>query len=226
MRDVAPMMLGVAPFGMITGVSSAAVGLGPADALAMSAFVFAGASQLAGLALLGGGAAAWVIVLTTLMINLRMAMYSASIAPWLRDLRPGTRLGLAYLMTDQAYAFSILRYRREGADFGRRDYYLGVALPLWFLWMGATAAGVLLGAQIPPSWQLDFAVPLTFLALLAPAVADRPGLVAALVGGTLALALQGLPYNLGLIVAALAGIAAGTAAESRWGRRTPEGTGA
>lgn len=218
-RDVAPMLLGVAPFGMITGVTAASVGLTPAEALGMSALVFAGASQLAGLALLGQGAGFWVIVATTFMINLRMAMYSASLAPWLRRLSAGTRLGMAYLMTDQAYAFSILRYPREDEHFPRRDYYLGVAVPLWILWMVATAAGVLLGAQIPPSWQLDFAIPLTFLALLAPAVRDRPSLVAALTGGGLALALQGLPYNLGLITGALAGIAAGTAADAVGAKR-------
>lgn len=215
-KDVAPMLLGVAPFGTIAGVTAASVGLGTAEALGLSALVFAGASQLAGLALLGQGASAWVIVATTLMINLRFAMYSASLAPWLRRLRPLERLGVAYLMTDQAYAFAVLRYRREGEDFPRRDYYLGVALPIWALWMAATAAGVLLGARVPPAWGLDFAIPLTFLALLAPAVRDRPGLLAALVGGALALLLQGLPYNLGLVVAAALGIAAGTASEAWW----------
>jgi len=224
LRDVAPMMLGVAPFGMITGVAAAGIGLTPLQAVGMSVLVFAGASQLAGIALLGQGASLAVITLTTFMINLRMAMYSASLAPWLASLRAGSRLALAYLMTDQAYAFSVLRYRREPrSDFPRRDYYLGVAVPLWVLWQSATAAGVLLGAQVPPGWQLDFAIPLTFLALLAPAVRDRPGLVAAIVGGGLALALRGLPYNLGLVVASLTGIAAGTASE-RWWRAAPVGT--
>lgn len=216
-RDVAPMMLGVAPFGMITGVSAAAVGVGPLEAVGMSALVFAGASQLAGLALLGQAASFWVIVLTTFMINLRMAMYSASLAPYLARLRPRTRLGLAYLMTDQAYAFSILRFRRQPEpSFPRRDYYLGVATPLWLLWLSTTAAGALLGAQVPEAWQLDFAIPLTFLALLAPAVRDRPSLVAALVGGSLALLGRDLPYNLGLVIAALLGIAAGVSAERVW----------
>ncbi len=213
-RDVAPMILGVAPFGTITGVAAVGAGLTPAEAIGMSLLVFAGASQLAGIALIGQGAAAAVILLTTFMINLRMAMYSASLSVFLRGLGAGTRVGLAYLMTDQAYAFSVLRYRRE-PDLPRRDYYLGVAVPLWIVWQLATAAGALAGAQVPPGWQLDFAIPLTFLALLAPAVRDRPGLAAAVVGGGLALALRGLPYNLGLVVASLAGIATGTAVERR-----------
>jgi len=213
-RDVAPMILGVAPFGTITGVAAVGAGLTPGEAIGMSLLVFAGASQLAGIALIGQGAPAAVIVLTTFMINLRMAMYSASLSVFVRALRVGTRVGLAYLMTDQAYAFSVLRYRRE-PEIPRRDYYLGVALPLWITWQVATAAGALAGAQVPPGWQLDFAIPLTFLALLAPAVRDRPGLAAAIVGGGLALALRGLPYNLGLVVASLAGIATGTMLEAR-----------
>lgn len=214
-RDVAPMMLGVAPFGMITGVSAVSIGLTPVEAIGMSVLVFAGASQLAGIALLGQGATFAVIVLTTFMVNLRMAMYSASLAGWLRDVRVGTRVSMAYVMTDQAYAFSILRFPRE-PSMPRRDYYLGAALPLWLLWQATTAAGAFLGASVPESWQLEFAIPLTFLALLAPAVRNRPGFVAALVGGSLALALQSLPFNLGLVVAALSGIAAGSMAERRW----------
>lgn len=225
LRDVAPMMLGVAPFATITGVAAVGVGMTPWEAIGMSAIVFAGAAQLAGIALIGDGASWAVAVLTVFMINLRHTMYSASLAPWLRSLRARTRLGLAYLMTDQAYAFSILRYRREAGDFPRRDYYLGVATPLWVLWVTMTAAGALLGTQVPPAWQLDFAIPLTFLALLAPAVRDRPGALAAAVGGVLALVLRGAPYNLGLVIAALGGIAAGTASEAWWRPAVPAGDG-
>jgi len=114
----------------------------------------------------------------------------------------------------------VLRFRREAA-MPRRDYFLGVALPLWILWQIGTAAGAILGAQVPAGWQLDFAIPLMFLALLAPAVRDRPSLAAALVGGSLALALRGLPFNLGLIVAALAGIGVGVASEGRLGGERP-----
>lgn len=212
-RDVAPMMLGVAPFGTIAGASAASVGLSPLEAVGLSVVVFAGASQLAALALLAQGAGVAVILATTFMVNLRMAMYSASLAPWMRAIPRPVRAGLAYLMTDQAYAFSILRFRRA-PDAPRRDYYLGVATPLWVLWQATTLFGALLGAQVPPAWQLEFAIPLTFLAMLAPAVRDRPGLVAAVVGGGAALALDGLPHNLGLVIGAVLGIAAGTAADA------------
>jgi Predicted branched-chain amino acid permease (azaleucine resistance) len=220
LRDIAPMMLGIAPFGLITGVSAASIGLTPLEASAMSILVFAGASQLAAIALLGQGAGVLVILLTTFMINLRMAMYSASIAPWLKPFGTPTRSLLAYLMTDQAYGFAILKYRRE-PKLPRREYYLGVAAPLWILWQTATLLGVGVGTQVPPSWQLEFAIPLTFLAMLAPAVRDRPGLLAALVGGSLSLAFATLPYNLGLVLGALLGITAGTLAERRWPPAAP-----
>ncbi len=218
--DVAPIVAGILPFGLVTGVAAANVGLAPHEAVGLSALVFAGASQLAGLALLGQGAGFVVIVMTTFLINLRMAMYSASLAPWLERLRPGTRLGLSYLITDQAYAFAILRFPHEPHVGRRRDYFLGTATPLLALWLATTWAGARLGVELPPSWQLEFAIPLMFLALLAPAVRDRPGLVAAAVGALLAIALRGLPFNLGLVIAASAGIAAGAVAEATgFGRR-------
>lgn len=101
----------------------------------------------------------------------------------------------------------------------KRWYYLGTALPIWLVWLSATAAGVLLGGQLPESWSLDFAIPLTFMALLFPAIKDRPSMLAAVVaGGTAALG-AGLPFNLGLIIAALLGIVAGVVSEGR--KRNP-----
>ena len=216
-RDVLPMLLGVLPFGLITGVTAVGVGVKPIDATVMSVLMYAGASQLSVLALLQDGAAVAVMVLTATLINLRHIMYSASLAPWLKPLRATTRAAMSAVMVDQVYAFSLLRYRRQPdlTPNQRRNYYLGVATPLIIGWPGSTAVGAFLGAQVPPSWQLDYAIPLVFLALLAPAVTDRPSLLAAVIGGTLAWALQGLPYNLGLVVAATAGIAAGALAETQ-----------
>jgi len=212
-RDMLPMVLGAVPFGLITGVSAIGVGMVPGDAVLMSGLVYAGAAQLAAFSLMGPGASIWVIVLTIAMVNLRFVMYSASIAPWLRRYGIASRLLVAYLMVDQAYALGVLKFRREDADFPRREYMLGMGVTMWLAWMAATAAGAILGAQLPPEWQLDFAVPLSFLALLVPVVRTRPMLVAALTGGSLALALAPLPYNLGLVVASLSGIAAGAVAE-------------
>jgi predicted branched-subunit amino acid permease len=142
-------------------------------------------------------------------------MYSASIAPHFRELSGRWRAGLAYLLTDQAYALSVARYRTDEAV-DRRAYYLGAALTLWAVWQVTTVAGVLVGAGVPDAWGLEFAVPLVFLALLVPAMEDRPSVAAGLVGGTLAVAGGGLPLNLGLLVGAAAGVAAGVVAERVW----------
>jgi 4-azaleucine resistance transporter AzlC len=213
-RDIAPLMLGAAPFGLITGVTAVAAGIDAIDVTFMSLTVFAGASQLAAVALIGGGAAIWVVLLTVAMVNLRHLMYAAALAPYLRDRGFGSRAAVGALLVDHTYAFGSLRFAKHEPDLDRRDYLLGLGIPLWLVWTGATAVGAYAGAQLPSSWQLDFAVTLMFLALLIPSIRDRPSLVAALTGGGLALALGGLPYNLGLVSAALAGIAAGTAAET------------
>ncbi|WP_435180160.1 AzlC family ABC transporter permease [Halorussus sp. AFM4] len=215
-RVVAPILLGVVPFGMVAGAAAVGVGIPAAQAVAMSVVIFAGASQLAAIELVGRGAPALVVVATVLVVNLRHVMYSASIAPHFARLSARWKAGLSYLLTDQAYAVSVLRFERD-PETSRRWYYLGVALPLWLVWQAATVVGVVLGARVPEGWHLEFAVPLVFLAVLVPAVTDRATAAAALVGGAAAIAANGLPYNLGLVTAAVVGIAAGMVAESVWG---------
>lgn len=211
-RDVAPLLLGVAPFGLVAGIAAANAGLDLTQAVGMSVIVFAGASQLAALDLIGRDAPLSVVVLTAVVINLRMLMYSASIAPHFRTFAARVKAGLAYLLTDQAYALSIASYRAE-ESIDRVAYYLGVAVTLWIVWQVTTAAGVLLGTGVPDAWGLEFAVPLVFLALLIPAMEDGPTTVAGLAGGTVAVVGAGLPLNLGLLVGASVGIVAGLLAE-------------
>lgn len=211
-RDVAPLLLGIAPFGLVTGVAAANAGLDLVLAIGMSVIVFAGAAQLAALELIRTDAPLVVVVVTAAVINLRMLMYSASIAPHFRDFAAKWKAGLAYVLTDQAYALSIARFEMaEPVD--RRSYYLGVAAPIWIVWQLTTVAGVLLGTSVPPEWGLEFTVPLVFLALLVPAVENRATFVAATVGGTGAVLGTGLPLNLGLPVGATVGIVAGALAE-------------
>ena len=213
-RDMAPLLLGVAPFGIVAGIAAMDAGLSLVQAVGMSVVVFAGASQLAVLELLDQGAPLSVVVVTAVVINLRMLMYSASIAPYFQSFAARTKASLAYLLTDQAYALSISRYRSaDGVD--RVAYYLGAASALWVVWQITTVAGAVAQAGIPESLGLEFAVPLVFLALLVPAMEDGPTTVAGLVGGTVAVVGTGLPLNLGLLVGATVGIVAGLAAETR-----------
>ena len=207
-RDAVPVLIGIVPYAMIVGVAAVAVGIAAVDATGMSLVVFAGASQLAAIDLIARSTPIVVIVVTTFMINLRFAMYSAALAPELKRVSAPVRALLGFVLTDQAFALMTLRFR-EHPDTPRQGYALGVTLPFYVVWAAFTALGAVLGAAVPASWQLDFALPLTFLALLFPNVRDRPAWVAALVGGTLALMLRGLPFNLGLVIAALSGVGAG-----------------
>ena len=208
-RTMWPLLLGVAPFGMITGVAAAGIGLGLSHAVGFSVIVLAGASQLAAMDLIGRGAPIAVAIGTGLVINLRFLMYSASLAPHVPDWPLRRRAAAAYLLTDQAYALSVTRYARPGGRRHRFAFYLGVATPLWVVWQIATVVGALVGNTVPESVPLGFAVPLTFLAMLRPNITDRPTVVSAVTAALVAIAGADLPANLGMPLAALAGIVAG-----------------
>ena len=216
MRDELPLLLGVFPFGMIYGVLALGAGLAPSAAQAMSSVLFAGSAQFM-TAQLAGSATPWVImVLTVFIINLRHALYSASVAPYLRTLSPLWKGLLAYLLTDEAYVVVITRYQRGGPLQNAHWYFFGAGLTLWTGWQISTAVGIFLGAQVPSTWMLDFSLALTFIALVVPALKDRPAALAAFSAGLTALAAYSLPYKLGLIVAALVGITVGLWSEAKW----------
>ena len=214
-RDELPILLGGWPFGMIYGVLALSAGLTPFEAQAMSAVVFAGSAQFIAVQLFQAGTPALVIVLTGFVVNLRHALYSASLAPFVRHLSPAWKGLLAYLLTDEAYAVTITHYRAEGELTHKHWYFFGAGLTLWAEWQVSTAVGIFLGAQVPASWGLEFTLALTFIALVVPLIRDRPTLLAALTAGLVAVLAAGLPYRLNLIAAALAGILVGLALE-RW----------
>lgn len=228
-RAVAPMLVGVIPFGLVAGATPATTGLGGGTSIGLSTIVFAGASQLAAADVLADGGSAIVAVVAACTINLRMLLYSASLAPHLTHVPLRRRLFMAYLLTDQAYAVSITRWSGEtasgGADPGaapdrRVPFYLGAALTLWVNWQVCTVVGVLIGAAVPASLPLDFAVPLVFLVLLVPAITSRPAIVAAAIGGgTAVLSAEAGAGHLAVLLGALVGIGAGALAEAGLDRR-------
>ncbi|HYM15997.1 MAG TPA: AzlC family ABC transporter permease [Dehalococcoidia bacterium] len=210
-RAQLPLLLGVAPFGMAYGAYAVKAGLPSGLSQAMSAIVFAGASQFVGVRLIVRDVPAAVIVLTVLLVNLRHVLYSASLAPYVEHLDRRWRWLLAYLLTDEAYATAIVRYRGAAPSPYKHWFFLGTAITLWAAWQVSTGAGVFVGTAVPNSWSLDFALPLTFIALLVPMASERPALAAAAVAGLVAVVGFRWPYGIGLIVAAGAGMAAGIA---------------
>ena len=211
LRAAAPLLIGVAPFGMIYGVLAVGAGIPPLVAQAMSVIVFAGSAQFVTAQLVAGGMPGLVIVATAFVLNLRHVLYSASVAPYLKPLSRPWKWLLAYVLTDEAYALVITRLRHPAT--GSQWFFLGAGFSLWGVWQISTAVGIFLGAQVPASWSLDFTLPLTFIALVVPNLKDRAGVTAALVAGVVAVLALGLPFKLGLMVAMVVGIIAGLAVE-------------
>jgi 4-azaleucine resistance transporter AzlC len=214
-RLVAPMLIGVVPFGLVAGATSVTDRYGVGAAVGMSTIVFAGASQLAAFQALHSGASALVAATAAWTINLRMVLYSASLAPHLAHVPTRRRLFAAYFLTDQAYAVSITRWESLPTDpADRLPFYFGAAVLLWVSWQLATLAGALGGNLLPHDVPLDFAVPLVFLVLLVPALTTRASVVAATAGGAAAvIAAEWGAGGLSILAGAAAGIAAGFVAD-------------
>lgn len=213
-RSQLPIIMGTMPFGMIFGVLAVSAGLSQSLAQSMSFIVFAGSSQFVGQGMLGAGDPALLIVLTTFIINLRHVLYSASVEPYIKHLPARWKYLLAYLLTDEAYATTIVRYRQGGELRHAHWFFLGAGFTLWFSWQLSTAVGVFLGAQIPASWSLDFTMAVTFIGIVVVSLKDRASLAAALSAGLVAVAAAGLPYKLGIMLAALIGIGVGMIVEN------------
>lgn len=211
-RAFAPLLIAVVPFGLVFGIVAAGSEVGPWLGGATSFIIFAGAAQLATLQLIDAGAAGAVVIATALVINARHLMYSAALAPAFREFPKEARFALPYLLTDQAFAISIVRFGEVEDPVYRRWFFIGAGLSLWVPWQIFTITGIVVGAQIPASWSLDFAIPLMFVILLVPTIKGRPELIAAVVGATVAVVAAGAPYGLGLIVGALSGVVAGVIA--------------
>lgn len=214
-REEIPLLVGVFPFGMIYGALALNAGLSLAASQMMSSIVFAGSSQFITAQLVHDAAPGLMIVLTIAVVNLRHMLYSASLAPYLEKLPIRWKIPLAYLLTDEAYAPTVLKFEREGITPFGHWFLFGAGLALWSTWQVSTGLGIFLGAAIPPNWPLDFALPLTFIAMVIPTLKNYPTIGVVLSAGLVALLANGLPYKLGLILAALTGIFIGTMLEGR-----------
>lgn len=210
-----PFVVVIVPFAMLFGLLGSDAGLGPWEVLGFSLTVFAGASQFAALQMMQDHAPMLVILATSLAINLRMLMYSVALAPHFGRAPLGIRAAMAYLLVDQSFALSVAEFdKRPSLGMGEKvAYFFGAVTPIAPLWMIAAVAGAVMGRAIPPEYALDFAVPITFLAMTAPMIRTAAHAVAALVGIVVVLLLYAMPYGTGLLVAGAAGMAAGAVTE-------------
>ena len=203
------MLLGAVPFGLIYGALAVQAGIPPLLAVAISAIVFAGSAQFMITRLVAAATPGVLIVLSVFIINLRHALYSAAVAEKLAHLPARWKALLAYLLTDEAYAVSLLRLDAKGDNTHLHWFLFGAGFSMWLVWQLSCIAGVALGGRIPAAWSLDFAGTLTFIAIVVPLLRDRASWGAMAVAGAVAVLAFALPYKLFIIVAALAGMAAG-----------------
>lgn len=203
------MIPGVLPFGLITGANSASLGFSPEMTIGATLLFFAGSAQLAAYQLIQDNTLPAVILVTTLMVNIRFFIYSAAFAPLLHSMKIRHKWPLAYLLSDQAYGLCVSKFAPD--DHGREKlfYYIGAAVAMWASWVAFVIMGMLVGEKIPSSWSLEFAIPLAFLAMLVSVIRDRVSLMTAVSSGVIATSLVHLPYNLGFISAIIGGVVAG-----------------
>jgi predicted branched-subunit amino acid permease len=220
LRAGLPLLIAIAPFGLVTGVAMAAAGIPPFEAMAMSVLVYAGAAMLAAMQLIAEGAPALVVVAAAFVVNLRLFMYSASIRPYFAGEPLGRRLIVSYALVDNPYALFIQRYGAHPDAPGKFDFFAGLAIPVWLCWQASVGAGLLVGTQLPAAWKLEFAAPLAFIALSIPLLRDKPMAAAAVSAGATAVLAHGLPLRTGLALAAVVGITAGLLSEKIWKVRT------
>ena len=214
-RDCVPLLLAAAPFGLIYGALAIASGLSAAAAMAMSLIVFAGSAQFVAVGLVAVGTPVSIIIITTFIVNLRHMLYSATLLPYLKHLPQRWRIPLAFLLTDETFAVTVHRFQKGDNSPYKHWYQLGSSIAMYVNWQIWCVLGLILGDRIPDaaSWGLDVAMPIAFIGLTIPFVRNMPMVVCVFSAGACGLLTVGLPYKLGVIISALAGVLAGLITE-------------
>lgn len=214
-RDTFPLLLGALPFGLIYGAVAATSGLSAPAAMAMSALVFAGASQFIAVGLVAAQTPVAIIVLTTFIVNLRHMLYSATLLPYLKNLPQKWRIPLAFWLTDETFAVTVHRFQKDDPSPFKHWYQLGSSIAMYLNWQFWCFLGLALGNRIPDAqgWGLDVAMAVTFIGMIIPFVKTIPVAVCVLTAGAASLLTLTMPYKLGIVVSAFAGIASGLMAQ-------------
>ena len=212
-----PLVVGAVPFGIVFGALAVNAGLSPAGTLGMSLFVFAGSSQFIAAGLFAAGVGTGTIILTTLVVNLRHALYAMTLAPHMKYLPQKWLLPLGFWLTDESFVVTAQRFNQTDSSAYKHWFFFGSAVFMYSNWQICTYIGLIAGQAIPDpgSWGLDFAMVATFIGILVPMVENRSVLAAVVVSGAVAVLTHSLPNQLGLFIAAILGVAAGVIIERR-----------
>jgi len=204
-RDLAPQALGIAAWGLMTGVAMAKSGMSLVECVVMTLVVFAGSSQLAAIPLIVAGAPAWVILATGFCVNLRFVVFSLHLRPFLIHLPLWRRLGHGYLTADVSYVLFTKRFTQPGDTaqdkLAQEAYLAGNDGLNWFSWVTSSLVGITLANGIPPAWGLGFAGILCLLGIQCSLASSRMRILSSVVAGAAAVAAYALPLKLNIVVA-------------------------
>jgi predicted branched-subunit amino acid permease len=214
-RAMLPLLVAVAPLGLVVGVRAAEADLPAGAGWATAVLIYGASAQLAAIDLLDQGLAPAAVVLTVAVVNVRLALFSAAMGVHWSETRPGQRLLASYLLVDPSYAVGEEGYRRFRTAADGLSHYLAGAITLWVGWQVAIATGLVLGTRLPAGLHLEFAVPLALVAIVAPQIDSRGGAMTVAVAGSVAVVGQGLPMASGLPLAMVAGATAGALSAAR-----------
>jgi predicted branched-subunit amino acid permease len=217
LRAIAPGLVALTIWGIVTGVAMSRAGLTDQTAAAMSLLVYAGSAQLTALPLIAAAAPLWLIFAAGIIVNLRFVIFGAALHPYFKDLTWGKRLFMGYLAVDIAFVAFMPRFHdapRKGT-LEQHWFFLGAVIPSWFLWQLTSLLGISLGNVVPVSWSIDFAATLALLALMLPLANTRPIILSVLAAGVVAWVAQTLPLRLGLLAAVVTGIVVGMWVEAK-----------
>ena len=206
-----PLQLGVFPFGIIYGIMAIESGLTPMQAFLMSSIIFGGASQVAFVQLISNNIPFGVIVTTVGAINSRHFLYSISMMEYLQSLSLKWRIVLAYLLTDESYAISIKRFINEPTTSFLHFHLLGTGITLFLSWQTSTLMGVLLGSDLPQFLDLQFIIPLTFIAIIVPMINSISSFFVVIASAFSGLILKSLDINFWIIISGIIGVVIGLA---------------
>lgn len=212
-----PFLLIGVPFAVLFGVVATEAGMSIPQTVGFSLLVIAGAAQFTAIQLMTEVAPIWIVLTAALAVNLRMAMYSASLQPHLRGASFLQRILVAYINVDASYALGIHKFERV-PDWPVDDkvaFFAGTMLFMFPLWVLGTWVGALTGDALPESLDLKFAMPIMFLALVGPMLKTLAHLAAAVTSIIAALLLAFLPSGIGLLIAAFIAMAVGAEVERR-----------
>jgi predicted branched-subunit amino acid permease len=201
-KGMLPITTGVFPFGVVMGTVAANANLSFFQSQFMNVLVFAGASQLAAVDLMTKHAASAVVIITGLVINLRFLLYSAALSPVVQNSSFLTKFFSAYFLTDQSYAVMSANQEKFKNNFEAISFYLGSCICMTIAWHASVALGYAFGNIAPASLALDFAVPLSFVALVVPTLKNKKYIIVAAFSSVISLVMHSLPYKTGLIATA------------------------